>query len=392
MSLSSAPFRPAPMRLPSFAELNERLSLSSGKASFYDSRDRPVLPSPSDLERPSVQSARYAGKFTALSEPSPETRDGHPYAAKTTTPSATEEGRGLTSGWLPIDDPGRSTGTSQHIRRATNPTYDQPSPQYSWSPRQQSPPWNSSPSSAGPTPVSSSSGAHARYHPFRRAPSYSPEHNHPPQMNGAQYQQSYPQSPSLHSPPLLHHQHHSHASMKNGADGLDGGSSGQGSSAIPRRRGKLPKDVTERLKTWLMEHASHPYPNEDEKRRLCMQTGLSISQVSNWFINARRRILAPQMSTSAPASAGGMSSLAERERHLQYGQPHQHHDQHYSNQSKYPYHHQQHPHVHSYAGQYASPDPRRTVTSGIVGRRGSDGLVEDRSPILTHSEDEYRRR
>jgi hypothetical protein len=118
MSLSSAPFRPAPMRLPSFAELNERLSLSSGKASYYDNRDRPVLPSPSEIERPTVQSARYAGKmFTPLSEPSPEARDGHPYAAKTATPSATEEGRGLTSSWLPIDDPGRSTGMSQHSRR-----------------------------------------------------------------------------------------------------------------------------------------------------------------------------------------------------------------------------------------------------------------------------------
>lgn len=118
MSLSSAPFRPAPMRLPSFAELNERLSLSNAKASFYDSRERLVLPSPSEVERPSVQSARYAGKmFTPLSEPSPEARDVHPYATKITTPSATEEARGLTSGWLPIDDPGRSTGTSQHSRR-----------------------------------------------------------------------------------------------------------------------------------------------------------------------------------------------------------------------------------------------------------------------------------
>lgn len=66
-----------------------------------------------------------------------------------------------------------------------------------------------------------------------------------------------------------------------------------GSPSASRRRGKLPKPVTDLLKTWLLEHASHPYPTEDEKKQLCDATGLSISQVSNWFINARRRILVP---------------------------------------------------------------------------------------------------
>ncbi|CAO1614025.1 unnamed protein product [Jaminaea pallidilutea] len=81
-----------------------------------------------------------------------------------------------------------------------------------------------------------------------------------------------------------------------------------------RRRGKLPKDVTQLLKNWLMDHAAHPYPSESEKRRLCQATGLSISQVSNWFINARRRILAPQQQSAAvvtaaqgPQSAGSSS-------------------------------------------------------------------------------------
>ncbi|EPQ26184.1 uncharacterized protein PFL1_06120 [Pseudozyma flocculosa PF-1] len=61
----------------------------------------------------------------------------------------------------------------------------------------------------------------------------------------------------------------------------------------PRRRGKLPKPVTDLLKSWLLDHASHPYPTEDEKRSLCSMTGLTLQQVSNWFINARRRILLP---------------------------------------------------------------------------------------------------
>lgn len=80
------------------------------------------------------------------------------------------------------------------------------------------------------------------------------------------------------------------------------------SPSVPRRRGKLPKVVTDLLKTWLLDHASHPYPTEDEKRRLCSVTGLSISQVSNWFINARRRILVPQGSGSFALGHPGQHS------------------------------------------------------------------------------------
>ncbi|KAG8754655.1 hypothetical protein FRC14_004859 [Serendipita sp. 396] len=54
-----------------------------------------------------------------------------------------------------------------------------------------------------------------------------------------------------------------------------------------RRRGKLPKPVTEFLKKWLLAHTDHPYPTEDEKKWLCSETGLSMSQVSNWMINVR---------------------------------------------------------------------------------------------------------
>ncbi|KAH6911432.1 hypothetical protein BKA70DRAFT_1099518 [Coprinopsis sp. MPI-PUGE-AT-0042] len=61
----------------------------------------------------------------------------------------------------------------------------------------------------------------------------------------------------------------------------------------PRKRGKLPKETTDYLKAWLHRHSDHPYPSEEEKKQLCHATGLSMSQVSNWMINARRRILAP---------------------------------------------------------------------------------------------------
>ncbi|KAF9651674.1 hypothetical protein BDM02DRAFT_3126950 [Thelephora ganbajun] len=72
------------------------------------------------------------------------------------------------------------------------------------------------------------------------------------------------------------------------------------------KRGKLPKPVTDYLKDWLHRHSDHPYPSEDEKKQLCQATGLSMSQVSNWMINARRRILAPAQ--RAQANATGSSS------------------------------------------------------------------------------------
>jgi hypothetical protein len=58
-----------------------------------------------------------------------------------------------------------------------------------------------------------------------------------------------------------------------------------------KKRPNHSKSVIETLKKWLHSHTSHPYPTEHQKTELCMSTGLSMLQLNNWFINARRRLL-----------------------------------------------------------------------------------------------------
>ncbi|OQR66799.1 homeobox protein PKNOX1-like [Tropilaelaps mercedesae] len=64
-------------------------------------------------------------------------------------------------------------------------------------------------------------------------------------------------------------------------------------------RGVLPKQATELMRAWLFAHIVHPYPSEEEKKLIAEQTNLSLLQVNNWFINARRRILQPMLEQNA---------------------------------------------------------------------------------------------
>ncbi|KAJ6808050.1 homeobox protein BEL1-like protein [Iris pallida] len=57
----------------------------------------------------------------------------------------------------------------------------------------------------------------------------------------------------------------------------------------------LPEPSVSVLRAWLFEHFLHPYPSDVDKHILSRQTGLSRSQVSNWFINARVRLWKPMV-------------------------------------------------------------------------------------------------
>lgn len=44
------------------------------------------------------------------------------------------------------------------------------------------------------------------------------------------------------------------------------------------------------LKDWLVRRRENPYPSRDEKKRLSIETGLTYTQICNWFANWRRKL------------------------------------------------------------------------------------------------------
>ncbi|RKP25429.1 homeobox KN domain-containing protein, partial [Syncephalis pseudoplumigaleata] len=45
------------------------------------------------------------------------------------------------------------------------------------------------------------------------------------------------------------------------------------------------------LKRWLADNVDHPYPSSEEKEQLRRCAGMTATQLNDWFVNARRRVL-----------------------------------------------------------------------------------------------------
>ncbi|TRY60754.1 hypothetical protein DNTS_029614 [Danionella cerebrum] len=70
----------------------------------------------------------------------------------------------------------------------------------------------------------------------------------------------------------------------------------------PAYRKNATRDATATLKAWLQEHRKNPYPTKGEKIMLAIITKMTLTQVSTWFANARRRLKKENKMSWAPRS------------------------------------------------------------------------------------------
>ena len=78
------------------------------------------------------------------------------------------------------------------------------------------------------------------------------------------------------------------------------------------RRKNATRETTATLKAWLYEHRKNPYPTKSEKVYLAIMTKMTLTQVSTWFANARRRLKKENKMTWSPRNR--YRDLLEREK------------------------------------------------------------------------------
>lgn len=71
------------------------------------------------------------------------------------------------------------------------------------------------------------------------------------------------------------------------------------------RRKNATRETTSTLKAWLNEHRKNPYPTKGEKIMLAIITKMTLTQVSTWFANARRRLKKENKMTWSPRNRCG---------------------------------------------------------------------------------------
>lgn len=77
---------------------------------------------------------------------------------------------------------------------------------------------------------------------------------------------------------------------------------------VSTRRKNATRETTSTLKTWLYEHRKNPYPTKGEKIMLAIITKMTLTQVSTWFANARRRLKKENKMTWSPKNKPGDES------------------------------------------------------------------------------------
>ncbi|KAI1233370.1 hypothetical protein IHE44_0004544 [Lamprotornis superbus] len=70
-----------------------------------------------------------------------------------------------------------------------------------------------------------------------------------------------------------------------------------------RAKAAATRESTGALKAWLARHPRNPYPSKGEKVMLAVVSRMSLTQVSTWFANARRRLKKENKASWATRSA-----------------------------------------------------------------------------------------
>ena len=87
-----------------------------------------------------------------------------------------------------------------------------------------------------------------------------------------------------------------------------------------RKSSSLPLETVEYLKNWMMspDHIAHPYPTEQEKALIMEETGIELKQLTNWFVNNRKRYWKPRVEArvqhhhpQAPIAVSSLPNLTE---------------------------------------------------------------------------------
>ncbi|RTG91075.1 uncharacterized protein DC041_0003390, partial [Schistosoma bovis] len=78
------------------------------------------------------------------------------------------------------------------------------------------------------------------------------------------------------------------------------------------RRKNATRESTTTLKVWLQEHMKNPYPTKGEKIMLAIITKMTLTQVSTWFANARRRLKKENKMSWPPKSIGSNNSIEQK--------------------------------------------------------------------------------
>ena len=79
------------------------------------------------------------------------------------------------------------------------------------------------------------------------------------------------------------------------------------------RRKNATRETTMMLKEWLNQHRKNPYPTKGEKIMLAIVTKMTLTQVSTWFANARRRLKKENKMTWSPRNRCEEDEAADAE-------------------------------------------------------------------------------